>query len=199
MTDRRQQPRVRSMFVSAYIRTGNGLQFVTLRNISEAGLCFDAYPGVTEGDEIEFCVDAGGLHCGTVRWVKDGRCGVSSDRHGLTDRSALPFPPRSVRLPLTAPADLFVRGQRSQVTLSNLSMRGACVSGDLALAPGQLVSLRIGDCFLEMAAVRWSKPGLSGIRFAAPIRLGRFRELVASLQESTRPLEFARVAQSCGG
>ena len=84
------------MSKSAYVCTESGLRFLTLRNISDSGVCLDSWPGVTEGDDIEFCIDSGGIKKGKVSWVKDGLCGigVAECDASLFDPQCLP--PRAV-------------------------------------------------------------------------------------------------------
>ncbi len=182
MLERREEPRARSMFKSAYIRTESGLQFVTLRNISDSGVCLDAWAGVAEGDDVEFCIDSSGLKKGTVRWVKGALCGISSSGLDPWQCGAQAFPPRSVRLPLSVPAQIYVNGRAEQVALQNLSIRGACFRSSIALVPGQLVSLRMAEVCFERANIRWVQDGLFGLRFADPVHPAIFRNLVARLQ-----------------
>lgn len=196
MLERRQQPRARSVFKSAYVRTDTGLQFVTLRNISETGVCLDAFPGVAEGDEIEFCIDSTGLRSGTVRWVKDGLCGIETSTSEQPELADQPFPPRSVRLPLSVAVQLYVDGRREQALLRNISIRGACISSRSTLAPGQLVSMSICRFHFDLATVRWVHQGLVGLRFAEPVHPGVFRELVAEVQRT--PVSTSRVPKAAG-
>lgn len=181
MPERRHDPRARSMFKSAYVRTDSGLKFLTLRNISEAGVCLDSWPGVAEGDDIEFCIDAD-LRKGIVRWVKDGLCGIGAAEYDAALLGSQCFPPRAVRLPLSVPAELFVFGRQNDVILRNLSIRGACITGDIAIAPGQLVSLIISGTSFELSTIRWVNNGLFGLRFAEPVHPTIFRDLVARIQ-----------------
>jgi hypothetical protein len=183
MLERRHQTRARTVFKSAYVRNHAGLHFVTLRNISDSGVCFDAFSGAAEGDEIEFCIDSTGARKGEVRWVKGGLCGIVT--HGEVQENFDPryFPPRSVRLPLLVAVQLYVEGTGEKALLRNISIRGACISSRSKLTPGQLVSLGICGFHFELATVRWVKQDLFGLRFADPIHPGLFRELVAKVQE----------------
>jgi len=183
MLERRQEPRASSVFKSAYVRTESGLQFVTLRNISGSGVCLDAFPGASVGDEIEFCIDATGPKVGTIRWVKDGLCGVVTSVSDNSEIAEQRFPPRSVRLPLSLEVKLFVDGNLKQATLHNISIRGACISSVSNLITGQLVSLEIAGFCLELASVRWVNHGLFGLRFAKPIHPAVFRDLVVKMQQ----------------
>lgn len=185
MLDRRHEPRATSTFKSAYVRTQSGLFYVTLRNVSDSGVCLDAYPGAAEGDEIQYCFDSAGPRTGVVKWVKDGRFGVSAEADSLANGSPQIFPPRSVRLPLSFSAHLFVNGRQEAVTISNLSIRGACISSPYEFRAGQLVSLKIADRCFELATIRWARQGCAGVRFAEPMHPGEFRNLVERLQQPT--------------
>ncbi|QDH33917.1 PilZ domain-containing protein [Porphyrobacter sp. YT40] len=185
MIERRQEPRAKSVFKSAYVRTEAGIQFVTLRNISESGVCIDAFPGVAEGQEIDFCFDSNAMHRGVVRWVGDGLCGLSTDGNGQAEVIHLMFPPRSVRLPLSVGVQLYVDGQREQAILHNISIRGACISSRRTPAPGQLVSLGICGVHFELATVRWVRDSLFGMRFTHPVHPVVFRDLVTKIQQTS--------------
>lgn len=183
MHDRRKEQRVVSMFKGAYVRNNDGLHFVTLRNISETGLCFDAFPGVEVGAEVEFCFDSAAPKTGVVRWVRDGRFGVSM----LSDGSLLPHEmgprPRAVRLPLSINARVHIDGRCSHVTVHNLSLRGICVDHVSGMRVGQLLSIEVGGHSFELATIRWHRAGRVGIRLAKPIQLQQFRDLVKRLQD----------------
>lgn len=187
MTERRKEQRVISTFKSAYVRATNGLHFVTLRNISDSGVCFDAYPGVAVGEQIEFCFDSTGPKSGAVKWIENGRFGVSADS-GIILPECILFPhrSRSVRLPLSFRAELFTLQGCSQVMVHNLSTRGACIDFVYGLQRGQLVSIKIGDRSFELACVRWIDGAHAGIGFAEPVARSEFRDLVDKLQN--RPI-----------
>lgn len=195
MLERRQELRARSMFKSAYVRTEEGLEFVTLRNISESGVCLDAYSGVAEGDEVEFCIDSAGLRKGTVRWIRDGLCGILASDIDEPEASIPAFPPRAVRLPLSTAVHLYIGGRRAEAILRNISIRGACISSRSGLVAGQLVSVAISGYSFELATVRWADRDLFGLRFAEPVHPGVFRELVAKIQKAPASERNALEAQ----
>ncbi len=182
MNDRRQAQRSIATFKSAYVLNSAGIHFVTLRNISETGICFDACPGVSVGDEITFSYDSEGPKSGTVRWVADGRFGVSASIGQLPGSCPSRRPLRSVRLPMSLKAELFVEGRREQVAIHNLSLRGTCIDSVPGLRPGQLVSIEIGGRSFELATVRWQAAHRAGICFAKPVAPHEFRALVERLQ-----------------
>jgi len=187
MIERRRERRGISTFRSAYVRAGGAFYFVTLRNISDSGICLEGDVDVAVGDTIEYCFDSNGERSGVVKWVEDGRFGVSAASDEVPpDGLGAAYPPRSVRLPITYTASLFVDGCSRTVELHNLSLRGACVAGMESLAPGQLVSLEIAGRSFELATVRWARAGLAGIRFAEPVETGLFRDLVRRLQAESR-------------
>lgn len=182
MVERRNERRAISMFKSAYVRRGGELHFVTLRNISESGICFDAFPGVEVGSEIEFCFDSADLKTGVVKWVRDGRIGVSVGSGAFSLPQQNGKRPRAVRLPLSLKARIYVEGQCSEVAVHNLSLRGICIDNVFGMRIGQLVSIQLGDRSFELAAVRWLNTERAGICFAEPIVLREFRALVGRLQ-----------------
>lgn len=191
MIDRRQGPRAISMFKSAYVRSEGRLHFVTLRNLSESGVCLDAYPGVSEGDEIEYCIDSGGPRAGVVKWVRDGRFGVGAEQTESAHTSLRPLPQRSVRLPLVFSAHLFLEGRQQEVTIHNLSISGACIDSPSGLEQGQLVSIKIANRVFELATIRWVHVGKAGVRFAEAVNRADFGKLVAQLQQPAERLARA--------
>lgn len=159
------------------------MHFMILRNLSDSGICLDAYPGAVPGSEIEFCFDSDGPRKGIVRWVENGRCGVSAQLSGVTQAcDSGYFRPRSVRLPLSLDANLFVHGWCTRVAIKNLSLSGTCIDGVSGLAIGQLVSIQIGDHSFEQATVRWSEGGRCGMRFAKPLSRSEICQIIGSLQ-----------------
>jgi hypothetical protein len=183
MVDRRKQDRAISTFKGAYVRTAGGVHFVTLRNISDSGVCFGGSPGagIGVGEELECCFDATGPRVGVVRWISGERFGVEIEPPSAGTRR---FPPRSVRLPLATGANLFLGGCRFRVAIQNLSLRGACVSGAPRVEPGRLVSIDIAGRSFDLATVRWSTADRTGIRFAEAIPMAQFAGLVDRLRES---------------
>lgn len=171
------------MFKGAYVRRSSELHFVTLRNISDTGLCFDAFPGVEVDAEVTFCFDSTAPQNGVVKWVKDGRFGVSA----LSDVSLLPHQmgprPRAVRLPLSITARVYVEGRCSEVAVHNLSMRGICVDHVFGMRVGQLVSIEVGGHCFELATIRWHDAGRVGICLSEPVQFRQFSDLVKRLQE----------------
>lgn len=183
MHDRRKEQRAVSMFKGAYVTSNGKLHFVTLRNISETGICFDAFPGVEVGAEVDFCFGSAEPKTGVVKWVQDGCFGVST----LSDGSLLSYHmdrrTRAVRLPLSITARVYVEGRCSEVAVHNLSLRGICVDQVFGMRVGQLVSIVVGGHSFELATIRWQGAGRVGICLAAPVQFRQFRELVRRLQE----------------
>lgn len=182
MMERRKTERSIATFKSAYVIHDGAIHFVTLRNISLSGICFDAFPGVSVGDAIAFCYDCEGPKSGVVRWVANGRFGVSAEIGKLPGTAPGHQRLRSVRLPLSQTASLFCGGRREEVAVHNLSLRGTCIDAVPGLAIGQLVSISIGGQSFEQATVRWHAGGRAGICFAKPVAPQHFRDLVARLQ-----------------
>jgi hypothetical protein len=196
MLDRRQEQRAISMFKTAYVRSGGDYFFVTLRNISESGLCFDAFPGVAVGAEIEFCFDSAEPRAGVVRWVRDGRFGVQVPDGNLLAAVQPRIRPRAVRLPLALRARLYIDGERTEVAVHNLSLRGTCIDHVAGMRIGQLVSLEVGGRCFASASIRWFNNEKAGICFAEPIALHEFREFVEKLQDI--PLRSLHYEQEAG-
>jgi hypothetical protein len=171
------------MFKGAYVRNKDELHFVTLRNISESGLCFDVFPGVEVGAEIEFCFDSVEPKTGVVKWVQDGRFGVNVPEGSLLLPHQTGARPRTVRVPLSVKARVYIDGQRTEVSVHNLSLRGFCVDHVTGMRVGQLISIELGGHSFALATVRWLRNNRAGICLAEPVQFAQFRELVNRLQE----------------
>lgn len=183
MIDRRKDHRVVSTFKSGYVRNSDGLHFATLRNISRSGVCFDMIPGVCAGDIIEFAFDDLKPLTGVVRWVKDGKFGVSAVLDDFM-KAQLPqqFRPRSARLPLQFEVHVFVNGYCTSVKAHNLSLRGICVQEAPEMRPGKLITLDIAGIAFERATVRWCQGGYAGVCFAEAMTRHQFCDLADKLQ-----------------
>lgn len=196
MIDWRRNGRAIAIFKSADVKASDGIHFVTVRNISEVGACLEAYPGVAQGDHIEFCFDSAGLRKGVVAWVGAGRFGVRAEPIDAAQKTfSLPHSPRSVRLPLSLGVKVFIEGRKAQGALRDLSMRGTCISGINGLMRGQLLTIEIGSRSFEQATVRWVDQGRAGVLFVKPMSPADFREFVDSLQ-GRMPFEPGKVAES---
>lgn len=186
MLDRRKEQRVVSMFKGAYVKSGGELHFVTLRNISESGLCFDAFPGVEVGAEVTFCFDSAEPKSGVVKWVQDGRFGVSTLSDGSLLTREMGGRPRAVRLPLSITARVYIDGRCNEVAVHNISLRGICIDHVCGMRVGQLVSIEVGGYSFELATIRWHRGGRVGICLAEPVQFRQFRDLVKRLQNLHR-------------
>jgi hypothetical protein len=196
MIERRKEQRVISTFKSAYVKCASGIHYVTLRNLSPSGICFDSYPGVEVGDEIEFCLNCGQVQRGTVKWVANGRFGVIAETSTVIGFEYDNLRPRSVRLPLIAKAELFTNGEYAQVNIYNLSLRGTCIDAVCGLSVGHLVSIRIGGRSFELATVRWQTSDKAGICFAKPVAPREFSELIRNLQKEQEHMLLTGPVQS---
>jgi hypothetical protein len=63
----------------AVVHLGGEHHVVAVHDLSRAGLCVDASPGLAPGLAVEVSIDAA-LAPGTVRWVADGRAGIAFDQ-----------------------------------------------------------------------------------------------------------------------
>lgn len=106
---------------------------------------------------------------GTVIWSADGRFGVENDP-GTPAYSAKPgFAYRSVRIPVSLPASVFVGALRHEAEVVNLAHRGLCVLMDQPVIQGALATVRVGRLLLEAATVKWADGHEKGIALAQPL------------------------------
>lgn len=165
--ERRFEQRHRTVYRPAYIRIGDALHFVTMRDVSRDGASFQGLGDVTVGQEVLYCVGDAEPIVAQVKWVEGQRFGVENvvERiEDLTFNSNRPY--RSVRLPVMASVQLYYLGCRFDGFLRNLSQRGACVDATLIFEVGELLTLKLGAISIERAEVKWAEGTRIGIRFA---------------------------------
>ena len=168
--ERRAFDREVTAFKAAYLLIGDRMHFVTLKNISEYGVKFAGCSSVKVGDKVRFGFDPTRLCEGVVRWVEGGSFGIQTsnrDAYKLITQSAYPL--RSLRLPVSADASLFLDGRETAVQIMNLSIRGMCIRSHVDLSPNMEVSIFMNGYSFEGATVRWVDRDRAGIRFATPV------------------------------
>lgn len=167
ISDRRTDQRHRTVFRPAYIRIGNALHFVTMRDVSHEGASFQGLGGLMIGEEVFYCVGDSEPILAQVKWLDGETFGVENvvDRiDDLTFSSKKSY--RSVRLPVTALVQIYYLGCRFDGLLRNLSQTGACIDADIFFTPGELLTLQIGGVSMECAEVKWVEGTRTGIRFS---------------------------------
>jgi len=189
-TERRAESRKSTFFKAAYIEHDGVLQFVTLKNVSESGVCFAGVSTLKTGDRLTFCFGSDEPREGVVAWTKGSLFGVKVSEGELNDLNRLnTHPARAVRLPIEGEATLYIDGTKGDCLVHNLSLKGACISTATPLRPGQLLSLEVAGQSFELATVKWVREDKIGVRFASPISTVAFQSLLSRVQAGRRKVD----------
>lgn len=181
--DRRSEERARKVFRAAYVRSDGLVHFAYLRNISHSGASFSGISSMKVGDLVSYCYEGPNLVDGVVRWTNGDQFGVENMVAGnssQTDRN--PYPYRSVRLPISYPVSIFIRGELYETSLYNLSISGACIANPGTLSKGMLLSVDIGNQLFPESTVKWVDSDRAGIRFARRLADTEISALTSRLQ-----------------
>ncbi|MCR2832465.1 hypothetical protein [Parerythrobacter lacustris] len=152
-----------------------------MRDLSHEGAGFESDIPLTCGQPISYRWGNEDFRHGTVIWSADGRFGVENDP-GTPSYTPCPgFAYRSVRIPASLPATVYVNAVRHEAELVNLAHRGLCVLMDQPVVAGALATVRVGRHLLEAATVKWADGYEKGIALARPLGV---RELSAVLRNA---------------
>lgn len=174
--DQRKQKRFISLFRPCCVEFQDQSYLAVVKNISSGGAQFCTELPLSIGDEITYYWDSRCRFSGTVVWHRGDNVGVRN--HEICDDINALQPTRSVRVPCEMLATMWVDGQAASCLVSNISLKGLCAFGIDGIEKGKLVTVVVGGFVFQSAIVRWSKYGLLGLAFAAPMRLEELQELL---------------------
>ncbi|EAQ30115.1 hypothetical protein NAP1_05045 [Erythrobacter sp. NAP1] len=168
ITERRANRRFLAAFRPACLIINNRIRLGMIRNMSDLGVMIECETPLKKGDRVSYFWDENKIVQARVAW-SDG------NRHGLdNDEQARVFDPehsyRSVRIPCSLHAKVWISGNCHTVRVVNLSMGGMQIDGIEARA-GSPLTIAIGGLEIYNACVRWSNGRLAGIHF--PKRLSQ--------------------------
>lgn len=167
VAEMRSEQRHRTVYRPAYIRVGDALHFVTMRNVSHDGASFLGLGSLQIEQEIFYCVGNSSPILARVKWHDGERFGVENVVERIEDLTFSDSKPyRSVRLPVTALVQIYYLGCKFDGILYNLSQTGACVDANIFFATGELVTLQIGGVTIERVEIKWVEGTKAGVKFA---------------------------------
>lgn len=185
--ERRSDQRHRTVYRPAYVRVGEELHFVTMRNVSHDGASFIGLAGLQLGQEIFYCVGNSSPISACVKWYDGERFGVENVVERIEDLTfADSRPYRSVRLPVTALAQIYYLGCRFDGILHNLSQTGACVDANIFFTTGELLTIQIGGMAIESTEIKWVEGTRVGVKFARPLDRTAISQALEQLQCRTQ-------------
>jgi len=177
--ERRSRRRMQTAFRPACIVTKGRIALGLLRNISQDGAMIEIDEKLNVGDRVAYFWDEQRLIDARVVRVDGNRYGLANDDEQRADEVDRRF--RSVRVPCTVEADIWVGGEHHRARIANLSLGGMQAYG-ITARKGAPLTIRFAGIELCNACVVWSKGGRTGIRFEQ--RLSR-SQLAATLSHDS--------------
>ena len=176
--ERRQMERSMRVLRPACLEIDGAASVALMRDISRSGAGFEGAGRFVVGQEIRYRWGDNGYRSAKVIWVDGSRFGVANDQ--LCDEADLvPAKYRSVRVPISAPASLFVNGDRVEGEVINFAQRGVCILACSPVGQGALATIKIGRRFLENVTSKWIDGDRVGFALAEPLPV---REMAAIAQ-----------------
>lgn len=181
--ERRQANRFKTAFRASCLIANGKAHIAMIKNMSGAGVMVELDQPLRVGQEVRYFWDEKQIIAARVIWSEGRRHGLENDElQSVFDRR---FAYRSVRVPCSGRAEVWIEGTRFRPQLANLSLGGAQLSGVYA-RPGSLLTLRICGVDLESACARWSRPregttpALTGVAFAQRLTASQLSAILAT-------------------
>lgn len=199
---RRKVHRSRAVLLMARLETEWADDLCLISDISPAGAGLRTARAMVVGEAVKLEFGDTLVVGGTVRWLKDGCCGVEFDRvidleplfrrAGMTEQVRRALQDRGEPMGRRAQprlrrcAEVLVRHERNDLPgqLVDLSPDGARIdlAEPAAIAPGDRVNFTIEDRLDCEGTVRWVRGRSAGVAFETPLRLWKLEKwLVAGL------------------
>lgn len=179
--DRREAARVTTVYRPCCVDNGDRAGSGLIRNWSETGAQIETSLPMQLGDTISYFWDTlFSVEC-TVIWQHNGKVGVEHK-----ERIEMPtseYPPRTVRIPCSQTARIWVGGVGHDCKLANVSLVGAQLFGVVPIPKGWLVTLEIGGNYFTSCSVRWASDGSMGIQFGKKIRVEQLEGILDVAEE----------------
>lgn len=169
-TERRRDPRVRSVFRVGLVSSATDQGLCRIINISDHGAMLRSNVRPNLGDRLTVKLSDDIAVSGEVVWTSDTDCGVafedSVDCLDVLHRSyeasrAGGYRPH--RLNIEQSARAYVDGSTIPVTVRNVSQRGMKISHSGSFTPGMRVKVRTQSGQERRGIVRWAEDGEAGL------------------------------------
>jgi hypothetical protein len=188
--DQRREGRVQTVYQPCCVRSGAQCNLGLIRNISQGGLMIETDLDVEPGIEIEYFQETVHWRRARVIWRKGRRLGLENIDEFEPDSPS--FPHRSLRIPTSLVARLWLAGRGVEVGIGNISHKGVLAFGVPPIACGQLVTLTIAGREFANTSLRWWADGSAGFQFERPISMRALTELIELAGRRTSGLYYER-------
>ena len=166
--ERRAISRGQSTMLTACLDLEGRTTVAIMRDFSDHGAGFECDKDVAVGQTIRYRWGDQKARTGEVIWQRDGRFGVVNT-HAIDSTDYRNRIPRSVRVPLTAPADIYTAYGRIEAEVLNIAHRGLCFLASKPISKGTLATIKLGRRRLEFVTAKWSEGERFGVSFPKPI------------------------------
>ena len=166
--ERREISRGQSTMLTACLDLNGRTTVAIMRDFSAHGAGFECDKEVALGQTIRYRWGDERTRIGEVIWRRDGRFGVANTV-AISSKSQPNGRSRSVRVPLTAPADVYTAQGRIEAEVLNIAHRGMCLLTSKPIEKGVLATIKLGRRRLEFVTAKWSAGERVGVSFPKPI------------------------------
>ena len=186
-----QERAVRQMtvLINAGVRCGEDDGLCRIRNVSAAGMNIETSLPLNVDDAVTIVLQSGRTLDSNVRWIRDGRVGLSCDADpasALQQERAAPLDDMAIGalcFERHLPVQLSVHGFAHLCDLDSISIRHAVLTSVRTnVQPPQVVTISIMGLGDLPATIRARKDGVVLARFNAPVSFGLFDPWLVSEQ-----------------
>jgi hypothetical protein len=175
--DRRSQPRSIRTLKPVFVETEDTALVALMQDISTTGAGLAVTAPLRIGQDVRYRWGTRPFQTGRVIWVQNGRVGIANDCELLPDDLIEPNY-RSVRVPLSAPATVFVGGKRLDAEILNVAQSGVSALTSQAVPSGALATIKIGRRYFEGATAKWTDKEQTGFRLARALPVSEMSNLL---------------------
>lgn len=175
--ERRQMERSMRVFRPACLESEGKTSVALMRDVSRSGAGFEGTGRFVVGQEVRYRWGDNDYRSAKVIWVDGSRFGIANDQLG-DENDLIPNNYRSVRIPISAPASIFVGGRRVEAELVNFAQKGACALAAHSVAQGALATIKIGRHFIENVTTKWVEGDRIGFSLSKPLPLSEMAAIV---------------------
>jgi hypothetical protein len=186
----RREGRVQTVYQPCCLRFGNHCNLGLIRNVSQGGLMVETDLDAPQGAEIEYFQETAHWRRARVVWREGRRMGLNNIDEA--ERDGPHFPHRSLRIPTSLVARLWVAGQGVEVGIGNISNKGVLAFGVPPIACGNLVTLTIAGREFANTSLRWWADGSAGFAFERPMSMRALTELLELASRRSSGMYYER-------
>lgn len=167
-TERRQMARSMRVFRPACLESEGETSVALMRDISRSGAGFEGTKRFLIGQEVRYRWGDNEYRSAKVIWVDGLRFGIANDEL-CHEADIIPANYRSVRIPISAPASIFVEGRRVDGELVNFAQKGVCALASSSITQGALATIKIGRRYIENITTKWIEGDRVGFALSKPL------------------------------